>query len=105
MSDHVGYRRTEDGLKTAIVKLQELSGRAADLTAETPHELMKMVEVQNLIDCGEMVARAALFRTESRCAPFHYRLDYPNKDDDKWLAFVIARKDGEGMNLSKRPVQ
>lgn len=105
MSDHVGYRRTEDGLKTAIVKLQELGGRVADLAAETPHELMKTLEVQNLIDCGEMVAQAALFRTESRCAPFHYRVDYPNKDDENWLAFVIARKDGEGMNLSKRPVQ
>ncbi len=105
MSDYVGYRRTENGLKTAIGKLQELRGRVPDLMAENPHELMKTLEVQNLIDCGEMVAQAALFRTESRCRPFHYRVDYPNRDNDNWLAFVIARKDGERMSLSKRPVQ
>lgn len=104
MSDYVGYRRTGEGLRTAIGRLQQLRGQIGDLVAENPHELLKAHEVQNLIDCGEMVAQAACFREESRCPPFHFRADFPQKDDANWLAFAVVRKDGNRMALSKRPV-
>lgn len=52
------------------------------------HELIKVTEVQSILDCAEMAARASLYRTESRWGLGHYRLAYPRRDpawDKKWV--------------------
>ena len=46
---------------------------------------------------AEMFYRASLERTESR--GFHLREDFPERDDERWLKWVIVQKDGEGMRL------
>lgn len=57
---------------------------------------------RGFIKAAGMGLGASLFRTESR--GFHYREDYPNKNDKNWLAWVIISKDGDNMKLTKRPV-
>jgi len=49
------------------------------LSAENPHELMRAIEVQDIIELSEIHARASLARTESRMTPCHYRVDYPRQ--------------------------
>jgi len=73
------------------------------LLAVTPHDLMRAYETRCITTIAEMHMRAALFRTESRIAPSHYRVDYPEKDDDNWKStmIVIQKCDGE-MALSKQ---
>ena len=52
---------------------------------------------------AEMRLRASLFRTETRGC--HYREDYPLRDDEEWLAWVLLRKGVDGaMELVKRPI-
>jgi succinate dehydrogenase/fumarate reductase flavoprotein subunit len=72
------------------------------LSAETPHDLMRAYEARCITTIAEMHMRAAFFRTESRMAPAHYRVDYPEQDDDNWksIMVVIQKRDGE-MVLSK----
>ena len=43
-----------------------------------------------------MMAKASLFRKESRWGFYHYFLDYPEKDDANWLKRVIIRKGEDG---------
>ena len=57
---------------------------------ETPFELQQALELHNLLTNGEIVARAALFRTESRGG--HYREDYPTQDNANWLKAVSVKK-------------
>ena len=51
------------------------------LSAADPHELLRALEVQSIIDCAEMAARASLYRTESRWGLYHYRVDFPEQDN------------------------
>jgi len=73
--------------------------RAIDL-----HDLRKAHEVKNMLLNAEMKLKASLFRTESRGN--HYREDYPDSNDNDWLAWVIMQKDNEGnMKLEKFQVK
>ncbi|MEH1963426.1 MAG: fumarate reductase/succinate dehydrogenase flavoprotein subunit [Nostoc sp.] len=73
--------------------------------ARDPHELMRSLEVHFIRDCAEMAARASLYRQETRWGLYHYRLDYPEKNDDEWFCHVNLKKDElEQMVLFKRPV-
>jgi len=56
------------------------------------HDLFKTYEVENIIQCATLSARASLERTESRWLPWHYRSDYPEKDDAKWLKHIVLTK-------------
>ncbi|HVY36330.1 MAG TPA: fumarate reductase/succinate dehydrogenase flavoprotein subunit [Polyangia bacterium] len=76
-----------------------------EVSATTPHELMRFVEAGFIRDCAEMAARASLYRTESRWGLYHHRLDYPEMDDANWFVHVDLYKDADGrMAARKRPV-
>jgi succinate dehydrogenase/fumarate reductase flavoprotein subunit len=52
------------------------------------HDLFKTFEVENIIQCAALSAAASLERTESRWLPWHYRSDFPEKDDANWLKHI-----------------
>ena len=69
------------------------------------HDLMKVHEIRSILLVGEMMAKASLYRTESRWGYQHWRLDMPAKDpawDGQW---VIVKKGADGgIELSRRAV-
>ncbi len=68
--------------------------------AEDIHDLRKAHEVKNMILNAEMKLRASLYRTESRGN--HYREDYPDANDNDWLAWVVMQKGNDGsMQMEK----
>jgi succinate dehydrogenase/fumarate reductase flavoprotein subunit len=74
--------------------------------ARDPHELMRCMEIHFIRDCAEMAARASLFRRESRWGLYHYRLDYPNRNDEEWLCnTIIEKSENSTMEVSKQPLQ
>ncbi len=72
------------------------------LRAKDIHDLRRAHEAENMILNAEMKLRASLFRTESRGT--HFREDYPARDDDNWLAWIIITQGPQGMVLTKRPI-
>ncbi|MFZ7101597.1 MAG: FAD-binding protein [Peptococcaceae bacterium] len=58
------------------------------------HDLVKAFEVESIISCGILSATASKERKESRWGAWHYRSDYPNKDDSNYLKLLIVKKDG-----------
>ncbi len=73
--------------------------------ARDPHELMRCMEVYFIRDCAEMAARASLYRKESRWGLYHYRIDYPEKNNEEWFCHVNLKKKDDNMTLFKRPVE
>jgi len=95
--------------KKMEIGLQRFDAIAADIEhikANNPHELMRAMEVGFIRDCAEMAARASLFRTESRWGLYHYRVDYPQRNDADWLCHCHLKKDENGNMVSlKRPIE
>lgn len=72
------------------------------LMAYDNHDLRLVHEVKSMILHVEMKLRASMFRKESRW--YHYREDYPCRDDENWLCWVkIQEVDGK-MEFIKVPV-
>jgi len=70
------------------------------------HDLFKVLEVENIILCAKLSATASLERKESRWGFWHYRADFPKKDDEHWLKHIMLKKgaDPEQIEVSHRPL-
>ena len=96
VTDHVGVRRTEKGLKLALDTLQALAQREATLKADGLHGLMRVHEARNIRLNAELMATASLVRKETRTGSSHCRLDYPETDDQNWRKFVLVTRGEAG---------
>jgi L-aspartate oxidase len=88
MENEVGIVRTRMGMQKAIKTLEEMAPRLAHPKTRRAHE------ASNLHLAGLLVARSALAREESRGA--HYRMDYPDHDDKKFLKHSVIRGEKVG---------
>jgi succinate dehydrogenase/fumarate reductase flavoprotein subunit len=95
-------RRSKDRLEEALSKVEAVKERLPELQAKDLHYLSKCHEVMSMTACAEMTFRAALMRTESR--GFHFREDYPKRDDDHWLKWIILKQERGRMTLSIEPI-
>ena len=97
------YIKRASMMQAALTYIEELRDHHAPmLRAANLHELRLAFETRNMILTAEMKLRASLMRTESRCS--HYRLDYPNVDDDNWRAWInLYRGEDGSMQLEKQP--
>jgi succinate dehydrogenase/fumarate reductase flavoprotein subunit len=98
------FVKHEDRLQAALSTITFLREHIAPrLTAQDAHELRLAHETENMLLNAEMKLRASLFRTESRGT--HYREDYPARDDDAWLAWVLLQMDADGqMAVTKQEI-
>lgn len=90
MTENVGPMRTEISLKNARRKLIKLKPKLSHLKAHNYHELMRCLEAQSLVTVGQIMTEAALARKESRQIPYHYRLDYPETNDEEWAGQILV---------------
>ncbi len=102
MSTYAGYVRNKIGLETGLKRISRLQRDCEQLAVREGREMMEALEVKNLVLIGEMVMRAALMRTESRVN--HFRSDFPLRDDEHWLKYIVIRKEKDGMNLSLKEI-
>ena len=87
--------REEERMRQALAHVRSLEQAAAPrLFAPDFHELVKCFEVESTALTTALMYEAALLRTESR--GWHYREDYPQRDDSEWLRWIIAEPDALG---------
>ncbi len=96
------YIKKAPMMQAALAYIEELRDHHAPmLRAADMHELRLAHETRNMIVSAEMKLRASLMRTESRGS--HYRLDYPETDDENWRAWINIHKGNDGsMQLEKQ---
>lgn len=85
MWSEVGIVRTRMGMQKAIKTLEEIGSKLGDPKTRRGHEAAS----HHLAALA--VARSALAREESRGV--HYRMDYPDRDDKKFLKHSVVRGD------------
>jgi succinate dehydrogenase / fumarate reductase flavoprotein subunit len=99
MQDLVGIIRREPEMQEALDKIHELRAKTAHLSVEGHRQYNPgwhlALDLRNMLQVSESVARAALERKESRGG--HTRDDYPMTDYDYWgKRNVIVELDGDG---------
>jgi len=99
MWEKVGPIRREASLKEALEELQRLRDKSKEMGAKNLQELCTAIEVEFMLDVGEVIATAALKRRESRGA--HWRLDHPNPDNKEWLKNIIIFRGPDGRPIIK----
>ena len=95
-------RRSKERLEEALGMIDTLKQKLPDLQAKNLHYLSKCHEVKSMLCCAELTFRAALMRSESR--GFHFREDFPERDDKNWLKWIMIKQDKEEMKLSTQPI-
>lgn len=92
VSDYVGVRRSDAGLRVALAEFAELREKQASIRADSFHALMRSNETKSILLSVDIMARAALERTESRSGASHRRVDFPNTDNEEWRKLLVVRR-------------
>ncbi len=107
MTDNVTVVRYNDRLKATDEKLLELQDRFKRIsindsnlwaTQAVPHAR----QLKNMLELARVITLGALQRDESRGA--HYKPDFPDRDDEKFLKTTIAEWSAEAPILSYEAV-
>ena len=64
----------------------------AQVSIHNAHELSKLYEVENILECACLSARASMERKESRWGDAHYRTDFPDRDDRNFLCHMVLKQ-------------
>jgi hypothetical protein len=99
MTDNVTVVRYNDRLKQTDEKLLELMDRFTRISINdsnmwATHALPHARQLWNMLELARVITLGALNRDESRGA--HYKPDFPNRDDERFLKTTIAEYSGEG---------
>ncbi|MFQ6075466.1 MAG: FAD-dependent oxidoreductase [Candidatus Bathyarchaeia archaeon] len=97
-----GIVRSREGLQRALDEVKEIGEASSMAYATTPRELVWALEAENMALVAELIVRSALYREESRGA--HYRLDFPERDDGRWVKNVRVVRGNGRVQLGIRPV-
>ncbi|NHJ38443.1 MAG: fumarate reductase/succinate dehydrogenase flavoprotein subunit [Asgard group archaeon] len=92
ISDYVVPPKNERKLRQALWWIPRFKEEMKNLQVADYHELGRFEEIQYILDCAELSTHASLVRKESRWGWFHYRTDYPQQNDEKWLFHVVLEK-------------
>ncbi|MFO1286148.1 MAG: FAD-dependent oxidoreductase [Rubrivivax sp.] len=87
------------------------ANEAPRVAAGDPHELMRVLEVQDILTCSQMIVSACEARRASSAYLHFERLDFPAMDPPEWHKWlVIARGGSRGSSsdgevaVSERPI-
>ena len=96
--NYVGIHKVKPKIERALELIRfAKEGAVPQLAADNPHELMRAIEVQQIIEISELHAQSSLLRNESRVIPIHYRDDYPEMDSNWDNKIVTAIKVAGGI--------
>jgi len=107
MTDNVTVVRYNDKLKATDNKLLELMDRYKRISINDSNLWATMAlpharHLDNMLELARVITLGALNRNESRGA--HYKPEFPERDDEKFLKTTIAEYSGEGPVFSYEPV-
>ncbi len=99
----VSIIKSEKSLKDALDRMESIKNEILPRAgAEDSHYLMKLIEIRGIAFMSEMYLRASLMRKETRAG--HYREDYPGRDNENWLKWIVISQTDDKLNLRAEPV-
>jgi succinate dehydrogenase flavoprotein subunit len=107
MQEWVGIVRRDDEIRKALERIAELRRRAEQVGVSGNREYNPgwhtAMDLRNLFDIAETIARSALDRKESRGG--HFRDDYPEKTPEGATYNTVVHRNADGtLALDRRPI-
>ncbi len=107
MFHHFGVFRDGEMMKEGLEKIRSLKEKFEDVYVGSDDKkfnqaLIRTLELRNMLLISEIVAIGAIEREESRGS--HYRTDFTERIDEKYLKHTVVRKGEEGPELEYSPV-
>jgi succinate dehydrogenase / fumarate reductase flavoprotein subunit len=107
MVANVSIVRENKKLKESLGKIGELMERwqnvsAVDNSAWANHPMLFVNQLWNMLELAKIITLGALNRDESRGA--HYKPEFPDRDDSKWMKSTIASWTPAGPKLEYRDI-
>jgi succinate dehydrogenase / fumarate reductase flavoprotein subunit len=107
MTSQVGIFRKESALLASKEKIKELKKRFLRIGLKQKdlafnNEFIQYWELEGMLQVAETIVEGASARKESRGS--HFRVDYPNRDDEHWLRHTLAFRTAEGSKLDYKEV-
>ena len=106
MQSLVGIVRTESEMRDALDRIAGFRARAANAGVGGHREYHAgwhtALDLQNLLDVSEAIAKSAIERRESRGG--HFREDFPEKAPEFGTVNIAVRRTGGGAEVSRVPI-
>lgn len=105
--EKLGVIREGSILNAALEEIGQLQKEYDEINVSSKNrvlnkEWIQALQIENMLLTMEMIARASLFRKESRAAL--YRKDFPMMDNDNWLKNIIVKNADGKISLNPQPV-
>jgi succinate dehydrogenase / fumarate reductase flavoprotein subunit len=106
MEHYCGVFREEQVLRKGLEKVRAIRDRLEHVALRDHSRTFNTarlgaLELENLVELGLATVTSALARQESRGA--HSRVDFPERDDERWLRHSLYYREGERMDY--KPVR
>ena len=107
MTEKCSVFRNGEELGYALDEIRQLEKRwlnvgLANKSKIFNYELEEALELGNMLKTAEAIVFSALQRNESRGA--HYRSDYPERNDEKWLKHTLLHVVPKGFRTAYKPI-
>jgi succinate dehydrogenase/fumarate reductase flavoprotein subunit len=94
-----GIRKSRERIEEALATVGDIEQGLSDVSpAGDWHMLGLYYDLMNMAQCAQIYYLSALARTESR--GWHYREDYPVRDDDNWRKWTVVKQREGKMTVS-----
>jgi succinate dehydrogenase/fumarate reductase flavoprotein subunit len=106
MQNYCSEPKNAELLTLAQTWLQDLEANEAPrVGASDPHQLMRVLEVQDILTCARMIVAACQARKASSAFLHFERLDHPQMDPPEWHKWLVLRRRGaDAVETSDRPI-
>src|SRR3989338_3149223 len=107
LTENAGIFREKSKLQKGLAKVKELKERYKNIHIQNKNkkfnlDLVRNLELEGKLELAEVIVAGALNREESRGS--HFRTDFPERNDEKWLKHTIASFVNGTVKIGYKPV-
>jgi len=105
MQNYCGAIKSEELLNIGLKHLDQMEkNEAPKLRALNPHELIRSLEVLNILTNAKLIIHSCLARKASSKQLHFKRSDYPEMDPPEWHKFITVRLENNQVEIGEKPI-
>ncbi|MFX0057698.1 MAG: FAD-dependent oxidoreductase [Candidatus Heimdallarchaeota archaeon] len=105
MQNYCGEIKSDKHLNLGLSLLEEIENvDVQKLYAQNPHELIRSLEVLNIITNAKLIIHSCLARKASSKYLYFFRSDYPETDPPEWHKFITVKLEDNKVKVDERSI-